>query len=186
MLLPTVYEDAGISGGTLERPGLQRLLADIDAGLVDQIVNVRGRNEGRPPRLDLGTEAALQSFTREAASRGLMHSAHDLSDGGLGVAIAESLFGPLGETMGATIALETPRRADGVLFSETQSRILTSVPAAAAEAFLALAEEHGVPVQRIGVVGGDKLEIRVNGASAISTNVDDLREVWWNAIEKGL
>ena len=38
MLLPTVYEDAGISGGTLERPGLQRLLADIDAGLVEQIV----------------------------------------------------------------------------------------------------------------------------------------------------
>ena len=38
VLLPTVYEDAGISGGTLERPGLQRLLADIDAGLVDQIV----------------------------------------------------------------------------------------------------------------------------------------------------
>ena len=38
MLLPTVYEDAGLSGGTLERPGLQRLLADIDAGLVEQIV----------------------------------------------------------------------------------------------------------------------------------------------------
>ena len=38
MLLPTVYEDAGISGGTLERPGLQRLLDDIDAGLVEQIV----------------------------------------------------------------------------------------------------------------------------------------------------
>ena len=38
VLLPTVYEDAGLSGGTLERPGLQRLLADIDAGLVDQIV----------------------------------------------------------------------------------------------------------------------------------------------------
>ena len=161
-------------------------VTDEELGASEYLKLVRGRNEGRPPRLDLGTEAALQSFTREAASRGLMHSAHDLSDGGLGVAIAESLFGPLGETMGATIALETPRRADGVLFSETQSRILTSVPAAAAEAFLALAEEHGVPVQRIGAVGGDKLEIRVNGASAISTNVDELREVWWNAIEKGL
>ena len=38
VLLPTVYEDGGISGGTLERPGLQRLLADIDAGLAEQVV----------------------------------------------------------------------------------------------------------------------------------------------------
>ena len=47
MLLPTVYEDAGLSGGTLERPGLQRLLDDIDAGLVEQIVV---RSPSCPPR----------------------------------------------------------------------------------------------------------------------------------------
>ena len=75
---------------------------DEELGASEYLKLVHGRNDGSPPRLDLDTEAALQKFTREAASRGLMHSAHDLSDGGLGVAIAESLFGPLGETMGAS------------------------------------------------------------------------------------
>ena len=64
VLLPTVYEDAGLSGGTLERPGLQRLLADIDAGLVEQIVVykvdqtlARERVTRQPPTLDCGSTA---------------------------------------------------------------------------------------------------------------------------------
>ncbi len=123
---------------------------------------------------------------REATSRGLVRSAHDLSDGGLGVAIAESLFGPLGETMGASIALETPRRADGVLFSESQSRILTSVPSESVDALSELADEHGVPLSRIGVTGGERLDIHVNGVKAISKDFSALRDTWWTAIERGL
>jgi phosphoribosylformylglycinamidine synthase subunit PurL len=157
-----------------------------ELGASEYLKAVHGRIEGAPPKLDFAAEAAVQNLVREAARRELLRSAHDLSDGGLGVAIAESLFGPLGETVGARIVLETPRRADAVLFSESQSRILVSVPTENASAFERLAEEGGVPLSRLGVTGGDELEIRVNGETAVLRSVASLREAWWSAIEKGL
>jgi phosphoribosylformylglycinamidine synthase len=147
---------------------------------------IHGRIDGQPPRLDLEAEAALQDLVRSFAERGLLRSAHDLSDGGLGVALAESLFGPLGETMGASVALETRRRADAVLFSESQSRILVSVSPGRAGELERLAEETGVPLSRLGVTGGDRFEVRVNGERAISKEAVSLREGWWTAIERGL
>jgi phosphoribosylformylglycinamidine synthase len=147
---------------------------------------VHGRIDGRPPRLDLEAEAALQDLLRRAAGRGLLRSAHDLSDGGLGVALAESLFGPLGETMGASIALETRRRAEAVLFSESQSRILVSVSPERGDELEQLADDAGVALSRLGVTGGDHLEIRVNGERAVSRAVTSLREAWWTSIERGL
>lgn len=157
-----------------------------ELGASEYLKAVHGRIDGRPPRLDLDAEAALHRLMKDATSQRLLRSAHDLSDGGLGVAIAESLFGPLGETMGAVVSIETPRRADGVLFSETQSRILVSVAPASVDALSALAEEHGVPLSRIGVTGGERLELQVNGATAIAEKVTALRETWWTAIERGL
>ncbi len=147
---------------------------------------VHGRIDGKLPKLDLGVESALQDLVRKAGARGLLRSAHDLSDGGLGVALAESLFGPLGETMGAAVTLETRRRADAVLFSESQSRILVSVEPRNAGELERLAEDAGVPLSRLGVTGGEMLEVRVNGERAIAKPVASLREAWWTAIERGL
>jgi phosphoribosylformylglycinamidine synthase len=147
---------------------------------------IHGRIDGKPPRLDFDVEAALQDFLRRAAARGLLRSAHDLSDGGLGVALAESVFGPLGETMGASIALETRRRAEAVLFSESQSRILVSVAPSKAGEIERLADEASVPLSRLGVTGGEHLEVRVNGERTMSRTVGSLREAWWSAIERGL
>ncbi len=147
---------------------------------------LHGRVDGKPPRLDLEAEAAVHDLVRRAAGRGLLRSAHDLSDGGLGVALAESLFGPLGETMGAAVSLETRRRAEAVLFSESQSRILVSVAPPDAGELERLAEDAGVPLSRLGVTGGEALEVRVNGERAIARPVDSLQEAWWSAIERGL
>lgn len=141
---------------------------------------------GLPPRLDLEREKALHSFTRRAIAGDLVHSAHDLSDGGLAVALVECLFGPLGETMGATITLETPRRADTLLFSEGQSRMLLSASTAVLPALESLAEEHGVPLSRIGLTGGERLSIGVNGLEAIDLATETIRGAWWNALEEAL
>jgi phosphoribosylformylglycinamidine synthase len=157
-----------------------------ELGASEYLKVVHERIEGAPPALDLEAEVALHELVREAAASGLLRSAHDLSEGGLGAAVGESLFGPLGETMGATVALETPRRADVVLFSESQGRMLVTLPSESSERFLRLAEERYVPVSHIGVTGGSRLEIQVNGATAVSRDVDELRDVWWNAIERGL
>jgi phosphoribosylformylglycinamidine synthase len=88
--------------------------------------------------------------------------------------------------MGASIALETRRRAEAVLFSESQSRILVSVAPREASELERLADDAGVPLSRLGVTGGDHLEVRVNGERTISRTVASLREVFWTAIERGL
>jgi phosphoribosylformylglycinamidine synthase len=154
-----------------------------ELGGSEYLKSVHGRVDGIPPRLDLVMECAVQELVRTAASKHLLNSAHDCSDGGLGVALVESCFGLLGERIGVRIALETPTRADAVLFSESQSRILVSVPADRVSAWETLAEEAAVPVSRLGVTGGDVLSVRVNGIDAISLDVDELRDAWWTAIE---
>lgn len=157
-----------------------------EIGGSEYLKTMHGRIDGKLPRLDLDVESAVQDLVRDAVSRGLLRSAHDLSDGGLGVSLAECLFGPLGETMGAAVSLETRRRADAVLFSESQSRILVSVPPSQAGELERLADDRGVPLSRLGVTGGENLEVRVNGERTITRPVSSLREAWWNAIERGL
>ena len=142
--------------------------------------------QGLPPRLDLEREKAVQAFTREAAARKWLRSAHDLSEGGLAVAITESLFGPLGEMVGATISLECPGRADTLLFSEAPSRMLMSVPPGQAEGLVSLAESFGVPLSRLGVTGGERVRVQLNGVEAIAIGLAALRDAWWSAIEKDM
>ncbi len=157
-----------------------------ELGGTEYLKTIHGRIDGCPPGIDLDAEAALHSFMKEAVSLQLFQQAHDLSDGGLGVSIVESLFGPLGETMGATITLETTRHATSVLFSETQSRILVSVSTKSVDAFTELSEEHHIPISHIGVTGGDQLNVHINGFNTISAEVSELRNTWRTAIQKAL
>ncbi len=141
---------------------------------------------GLPPRLDLERERTVQAFTREAAAKRLLRSAHDVSDGGLAVALAECLFGPLGERTGASVAFDCPGRVDRLLFSEGQSRMLLSVQRCDAESMERLAEHYNVPLSRLGVTGGEELQLQINGVDAISIRLDELFDTWWNSIERAL
>jgi phosphoribosylformylglycinamidine synthase len=136
--------------------------------------------------LDLEREKALHVFTREAAARKWLRSAHDLSEGGLGVALVECLFGPLGEMVGASVSLECPARADALLFSEGQSRMLLSVHPDRAEGLESLADGHGIPLSRLGVAGGERLRVQLNGVDAISLELSALRDAWWSTLEKDI
>ncbi|MFD2368578.1 phosphoribosylformylglycinamidine synthase subunit PurL [Brevibacillus sp. GCM10020057] len=138
-----------------------------------------GTISGRPPQIDLTKEAAVQKLTLAAIRNGLVKSAHDLSEGGLGVALAESCFG---EGFGAQVSLESDLRPDVLLFSESQSRILLSTSQDQAEALLALAAEHGVAAAQIGTTGGDKLVISVNGTEAINASIQEVKAAWKDAI----
>ncbi len=116
-----------------------------------------GRVCGKPPGLDLEAEARLQRLLVAAARRGLVTSAHDVSDGGLLVALAEScvLSG-----LGATLRLPVGHGHDaGGLFGEAPSRAVVSVSPYAAELFVRAAEEHGVEARQIGVVGGSRMVV---------------------------
>lgn len=140
---------------------------------------VHGLTEGRPPVIDLTVEKALHGAVLGAIRQGLVASAHDLSEGGLAAAVAESTFG---RGLGAKVDFTTNLRPDLALFSESQSRILLSAKPESAAALEAWLSEQGVPAQKLGVVGGDELVIAVNGHTAIQAPVNEFRTEWKEAI----
>ncbi|MCL6605253.1 MAG: phosphoribosylformylglycinamidine synthase subunit PurL [Paenibacillus sp.] len=141
---------------------------------------VHGVTEGRPPALDLETEKKLLNAVLGAIRAGLVRSAHDLSEGGLSVALAESC---ISGGIGANVEWSANGlRSDVALFSETQSRIvLTSAPDRAEELKAAIAAA-GVPVEIIGTVGGDRLRVNLDGTSVLDEPVAELKFIWEDAI----
>ncbi|MFC5470823.1 phosphoribosylformylglycinamidine synthase subunit PurL [Cohnella suwonensis] len=140
---------------------------------------VHGVTEGRPPELDLAVEKRLQSAVLSAIQQGLVASAHDLSEGGLAAALAESGFG---RGLGADVSFETNLRPDLALFSESQSRILLTAKPELADKLAVAITLAGVPLQRLGTVGGEKLVVRVGAHDAIDASVAELRKTWSTAI----
>jgi len=144
-----------------------------------------GRKEGLPPRLDIERELAVQNSVRELIKAGLVRSAHDCSECGLGVALAECCFNPAGR-LGAEICFEnTTARTDVVLFNESQSRIVISVEEDKASTALDLLKKAGVPATSLGTVGGEFLSIVV-GQETLRWPVAELFDDWYYAIERSL
>jgi phosphoribosylformylglycinamidine synthase len=140
---------------------------------------IHGVTEGRPPMIDLDAEKRLQDAVLKAIRSGLVRSAHDLSEGGLALALAEAC---ISGGLGALAAFETALRPDFALFSESQSRILLSVPPEKLDALQAIMRENGVPSVVLGRVQGSELRIDVNGEPAVQAAVADLEKVWKDAI----
>ena len=144
-----------------------------------------GRKEGLPPRLDVQRELAVQNSVRELIRAGLVESAHDCSEGGLAVVLAECCFNPA-ERFGAKIRFDRiASRIDQVLFNESQSRIVISVAENKASAVFDLLEKSGVPALRLGAVGGEFLSIKAGKASFLWP-VDELFDDWFYSIERSL
>jgi phosphoribosylformylglycinamidine synthase II len=139
---------------------------------------MHGLVRGDAPALDLAGEAALLKLVTHAGAAGVLRSAHDCSDGGIAVTLAESCFDT--EGLGASVDLS----AELELYSETASRIVVSVSASKEQDLLARAKAAGVPARRIGTTGGSRLEISVQGRQAIDVAVADVEAIWATALEK--
>ncbi len=138
---------------------------------------------GRPPAIDLERERRVQAACRAAIQRGLVRAAHDCSDGGLAVALAEMAIGGPGVPLGAAVTLERSMRADALLFGETQSRILLAIPPSAVPGVLEAARTHGAPARLVGRVGGDRLVIRdPRGTRLVEAAVTELAATWRGAL----
>ena len=147
---------------------------------------VLGDLAGRPPRVDLTLEAAVQSLVRRAISAGLIASAHDSSDGGLAVALAESsIASGLGVELDLTVS-ET--RLDRVLFAEGGARIVVSVKAEQAAAWAdLLATAPDVPATELGrVTAGGDVQIRCGGTPAIQLPIAQLQQAHADALPRRL
>ncbi|MFL6584550.1 MAG: phosphoribosylformylglycinamidine synthase subunit PurL [Chthoniobacterales bacterium] len=153
-----------------------------------------GRKAGLPPRLDFARELAVQKAVRELIRAGLLQSAHDCSEGGMAVALAECCFSPTG-LLGADLAVgvaastaeEGPVRTPAAitLFNESQSRILISVRPENADRAIARLETAKVAHEQLGTVGGDRLRIRLND-DVCEWPVAQLFEDWYYAIERAV
>ena len=134
---------------------------------------------GLPPALDLDREKRVQEAIREIVAAGLAESAHDLSDGGLAVALAECCFGPA--EIGARIDLDSDLRPEVLAFHEAPSRILISTTHAKHVA--AIAEKYGIEAPVVGVTIELGMEIRQRGNTLGSWDIAALRAAYEGALE---
>jgi phosphoribosylformylglycinamidine synthase subunit PurL len=154
-----------------------------DVGGSEYLKVIHGRVAGTPPRLDLAAEKALHELMAAAASARVLRSAHDLSDGGLAVALAECSLRFDATGPGARVDLPAGLPAYVALFSESPSRML--VTTTDEDALRALASRYGVPVIRLGTVGGDRLTVTQAGAPVLDEPVAALHEAW-SSLERQL
>jgi phosphoribosylformylglycinamidine synthase len=171
---------------------------------------IHGQKNGAPPRCDLEGARTLHTTLLGLIQSGLVRSAHDCSEGGLAVCLAESCISQL-------VARETPRligaqvdlslvgrassRADGqaeegspaavtprldaLLFGETQSRVVITCKPLDAVKVIERAKLLGVPAAPLGVVGGDKLVVKT-ASGEFSAPVAELHDQWWNSIARAM
>jgi phosphoribosylformylglycinamidine synthase subunit PurL len=153
---------------------------------------LHGRKTGSPPRCDLDQAKTLHTTLLGLIQSGLVKSAHDCSEGGLAVALAESCISQ-------QIARETPRligaqinfsafkepRLDALLFGETQSRVVVSCSSIDSVKLIERAKLLGVSATRIGTVGGNKLSITSPGGTFTSL-LSELHDAWWNSIARAM
>ncbi len=144
---------------------------------------VCGRVEGQPPHLDLRSAKSVNRLCLELIRKRFLASAHDCSEGGLAVAIAESCISHPLVPKGATLDIDSMLRNDAVLFGESQSRILISFSAKDRLAVEGVAEAMEVPFAVIGKVGGNSLIVNINGKEFIRKDISHLKQLWFGALE---
>jgi phosphoribosylformylglycinamidine synthase len=135
---------------------------------------IHGQTRGTPPWIDLRLEQAVQSCCREAIEQQLLRSAHDISDGGLAVALAECCITGPEKPLGVRIDGLEMNRADAYLFSESQSCVIVSLADGNLPALREIAARHSVPLQVIGTVTGSRFIIQ----RLLALPLEDLRAAW--------
>jgi phosphoribosylformylglycinamidine synthase len=179
-------------------------IGDAGAGIDDPGYNLLGGSRylkvchglkiGPPPKVDLAHEIKVQNAVRDLIHGGLVQSAHDCSEGGLAVALAECCFNPE-RLFGAEVNVarasglrdEEDRKRDGcaTLFNESQSRIVISVTPKELNKTLAMLRDRDVPFQQLGKVGSETLGIRID-EQTFRWPVAEIYDDWWNAIARAV
>jgi len=139
---------------------------------------------GYPPELELEKEAALQKALVALIREGLVDSAHDCSDGGLAVTLAEKAF-PRGVGLKVNLAAQS-LPPEFVLFGEDASRVVLSCDPGNVSRIKQVADKHGVSLDLIGETIPENMEISLNGRTVVSAQVSELREIYEDGLEKAL
>ncbi len=152
-----------------------------ELGGSEYLKTVFNLEKGLPPQIDLDVEKKIQELCLEAIAQGLILSAHDISEGGLAVTVAECSFWGKPK-IGCILDLDDNIRPDALSFGESQSRIIVSIKSSNLSALLNLAKQKGVKVKVIGKTQGRNIIIRHAGREIINLPVENFYRVWKNAI----
>ncbi len=145
-------------------------------------LHAQGTTAGRPPRLDINAELGLQRVLRRAAREGLVHSAHDCSEGGLAVTLAECCITDARRPLGAVLDVKPVGPPHAFLFGEDASRAVISFAPGQLKALEQLCAAEAVPFTCLGSVGGDALELR----GLLKVPVADLSKAWREGFTRSL
>ncbi len=151
-----------------------------ELGGSEYLAAIHGVARGTPPWIDLAVEKSTQAACLKAIREGIVASAHDLSEGGLAVAVAECCISGPNPPLGAEIELEASIRPDAWLFGESQSRILMSLKSRDLSRLREIAAEQDVHLAVLGTVRGNRLRI----GQLIDSDVQELKEAWSGALGK--
>ena len=162
-----------------------------DLGGSEYLKVIHAREQGSPPYLSLDTEKTLQDCLLSLIRGGLLQSAHDCSDGGLAVALAESCISAPAQALGAAVQLPRGRlRKDAVLFGESQSRAVVSAKPLHRQAILDQAQQFGVAADVIGAVTRGRLIVHLGDQPSTEAVIDQpvsaLYDQWAGSLERAL
>jgi phosphoribosylformylglycinamidine synthase len=181
-----VLDDAArVLARTFRRAGDEIVLLGESVGELggsEYLKVVHGLVRGEPPQLDLDRERALITLLTRAAAAGSIQSAHDCSDGGLAVTLAECAF----DTNGIGLEVDVPSGGDAPasLFGETASQAIVTIRPSDRSSLLELAASLDVPMRVIGQTGGSRLRMTVSGAPGVDCAVAEVEQIWKTAIER--
>ncbi len=162
------------------------LIGDIAGetlGGSEYLFALKGATCGVPPRCNLSAEKAVSDAVRRLVADGVVVSAHDLSDGGLAVALAEATGCHNGQRIGATLALATDEDPRVALYGEAGARVVVSYPEAQAEEVATVCRRHGVALTALGHTGGDMLALK-HGGGELSWSLDALFQAWDTGLQR--
>jgi phosphoribosylformylglycinamidine synthase len=162
-----------------------------DLGGSEYLKAVHAREQGSPPYLNLDMEKALHDCLLSLIRDGLLQSAHDCSEGGLAVTLAESCISGPERTLGAVVRLIKGRlRKDALLFGESQSRVVISAKPVHRQAILEYGRRFGVPAEVIGAVSTERLIVSVGDGGSAEPMIDQpvamLYDRWGLSLERAL
>ncbi len=158
--------------------------AEVEFGSSEYAKEILGAVWGFPPALELEKEAALQKAIIEMISAGLVESAHDCSEGGIAVTLAESAFA---KGIGIRVDLASGGLpAEFALFGEDASRIVISCDQSKLPAIQQVAVKYGLSSEELGETTSEQLEIKLDGRVVVSAEVSELRDGFENALENVL
>jgi phosphoribosylformylglycinamidine synthase subunit PurL len=185
-ITPSHFQNAGDAIVLVGGPSDGGIGEELGASLY--LRETHGLKRGRPPEMDIEREKKMHDAVRAAIRLSEVRSAHDLSEGGLLVALAESAVGG-SKQLGATISLDLPfTRLDALLFGESQGRAVITTRPENASALVALIELRGVPARRIGSVGGQELKVKIGGPAPrdFKWDVSELYTTWNGSLDSYL